>query len=250
MAAPQKVSGPPPQYDQKWMYWLWQRVVALGQNLVSTIYFTATQRLLGRNTSGAGNGEEVTATQVLDWIGSTRGDILYRGASGWATLDPGTNEYVLKSAGAGADPAYGQVSLTAGVSGTLPIGNGGTNSSTALSGSSIMVSDGTHIIQGAAGTTTTVLHGNAAGTPTYSAVSLTADVTGNLPVTNLNSGTSASSSTFWRGDGTWAAPTASGGDINQTVSSADTLSSGYSRVVTGIYIVDDILTCDGALEVL
>ena len=70
---------------------------------------SATQRALGRNTAGAGDPEEVTAPQILDWIGSTQGSLLYRGASAWSALTPGTVGKVLTSGGSGADPSWGNV---------------------------------------------------------------------------------------------------------------------------------------------
>lgn len=75
---------------------------------------SATQRVLGRNSSGAGDAEEVTLSQLLDWVGSAaQGDILYRGAASWARLAAGTAGQALLTQGAGANPQWGSAGLSA-----------------------------------------------------------------------------------------------------------------------------------------
>jgi hypothetical protein len=74
----------------------------------------APQRLLGNNTGASAPPTELTASQVLDWVDSTRGTVPYRGAAAWAGLDPGAIELPIVSKGAGADPVYQQLA-TAGI---------------------------------------------------------------------------------------------------------------------------------------
>ena len=95
-----------------------------------------------------------------------------------------------------ATPTTTPAFTVAGTSGGVPYFSSGTTwaSSGALTANNLVLGGGAGAaptVLGSLGTTTTVLHGNAAGAPTFGAVSLTADVSGILPVANGGNGLGA-----------------------------------------------------------
>jgi len=151
-----------------------------------------------------GAGALTTPNRIV-LVGTTAGSLTQLGSLGTTTT-------VLHGNAAGA-PAFSAVSLTADVTGTLPVTRGGTGLTGGTSGGVLGFTAATTLASSAAltanalvlgggagatpstpvglGTTTTVLHGNAAGAPSFGAVSLTADVTGTLPLGNGGTGATA-----------------------------------------------------------
>jgi hypothetical protein len=166
----------------------------------------------------AGSSGNVLTSDGTNWVSSaptggftnpmtTLGDLIYENSTPAAARLPGnttSTKNFLTQTGTGsvsAAPSWGTIAaadvpnLDASkiTTGQLALARGGTNADLSGTGGSHQ-----YLKQSSTGAAVTV------GQPAFT------DLSGNITTSQMNSGTGASSSTFFRGDGTWASVSASG----------------------------------------
>ena len=146
--------------------------------------------------------------------------------------------YIFNGGAGGGSGTVTNIATTAPISGG-PITTTGTlsgptivTSAAALTANQLVIGGGSQASAalGSLGTTTTLLHGNAGGAPTFAAVSLTADVTGILPPANGGAAAVPQAS-----EGGYLMPFGYAGGLNLGSTATSTLGVNGTRAVQTVF---------------
>lgn len=140
----------------------------VGQTSITTLGTIATGTWQGISVKAGYGGTGLT--------NYTAGDLLYAGTNDPVSLSrlaaPGAIGSALISGAAGAGPSWGKIGLTTHVSGTLPIANGGTNSTATPTLGGVSYGTGSAFAFTAAGTAGQALVSNGGAAPTWQTLTL------------------------------------------------------------------------------
>jgi hypothetical protein len=114
------IVGPDGKPTEYFIRWAQQRQIDIGEAVSEARALEIVQAFIDDYALQAGSGIAITpdgkltsnptisaeAQAILNQISSTRGTILFRGATDWQALAPGTPGQFLKTNGAGADPSW------------------------------------------------------------------------------------------------------------------------------------------------